>query len=117
MHLFSVRYMIEEPGYPRFFSLLDGMTATLLLMVAAGDLVTLLIAWHLVGVLLYFLLGYDTRSRPAWRYAFWTWITYRFGDLPLLLAAVLLYQAFDSWSLSVIFERIAADPDVTTMFA
>jgi NADH-quinone oxidoreductase subunit L len=116
VHLYSVRYMIEEPGYPRFFSLLDGMTATLLLMVAAGDLVTLLIAWHLVGILLYFLLGYDTRSRPAWRYAFWTWITCRFGDLPLLLAAVLLHQAFDSWSLGVIFERIAADPDVTSVF-
>ena len=116
VHLYSVRYMIEEPGYPRFFSLLDGMTATLLLMVAAGDLVTLLVAWHLVGILLYFLLGFDTRSRPAWRYAFWTWITYRFGDLPLLLAAVLLYQAFDSWSLGVIFEGIAAEPDVTTVF-
>ena len=43
-------------------------------------------------------------------------ITYRFGDLPLLLAAVLLYQAFDSWSLSVIFERIASAPDTKTIF-
>jgi len=85
-------------------------------MVVAGDLITLLIAWHLVGVLLYFLLGHDTRSRPAYRYAFWTWITYRFGDLPLVLAAVLLFQAYDSWSLSVIFERIAANPQVLTVF-
>ncbi|WP_455366623.1 proton-conducting transporter transmembrane domain-containing protein, partial [Kaarinaea lacus] len=116
VHLYSVRYMVEEPGYARFFALLDGMTGTLLLMVAAGDLITLLIAWHLVGIFLYFLLGYDTRSRPANRYAFWTWITYRFGDLPLLLAAVLLYQAFDSWSLSVIFERLAAAPHTQTIF-
>ncbi|MDX8385312.1 MAG: proton-conducting transporter membrane subunit [Gallionella sp.] len=116
VHLYSVRYMAEEPGYTRFFSLLSGMTGTLLLMVAAGDLITLLIAWHLVGVLLYFLLGFDTRSRSAFRYAFWTWITYRFGDLPLLLAAVLLYHAFDSWSLSVIFERLAAAPDTLTIF-
>jgi len=116
VHIYSVRYMVEEPGYTRFFSLLDGMTGTLLLMVAAGDLITLLVAWHLIGILLYFLLAYDTRSRPASRYAFWTWITYRFGDLPLLLAAVLLYQAFDSWSLSVIFERLAAAPDTQTIF-
>ena len=116
VHLYSVRYMIEERGYARFFALLDGMTGTLLLMVAAGDLITLLVAWHLVGILLYFLLAYDTRSRPASRYAFWTWITYRFGDLPLLLAAVLLYQAFDSWKLSVIFERLAAAPDTQTIF-
>ena len=116
VHLYSVRYMVEEPGYARFFSLLSAMTGTLLLMVAAGDLITLLVAWHLVGILLYFLLGYDTRSRPAFRYAFWTWITYRFGDLPLLLAAVLLYHAFGSWSLSVIFERLAAAPETLTIF-
>jgi len=116
VHLYSVRYMVEEPGYARFFALLSGMTGTLLLMVAAGDLITLLIAWHLVGILLYFLLGFDTRSRSAYRYAFWTWITYRLGDLPLLIAAVLLYQAFDSWSLSVIFERLAAAPDTRTIY-
>ncbi len=115
VHLYSVRYMVEEPDYARFFALLDAMTGTLLLMVAAGDLITLLIAWHLVGILLYFLLGYDTRSRPASRYAFWTWITYRLGDLPLLLAAVLLYQAFGSWSLTVIFDRIAAAPETQTV--
>ena len=116
VHLYSVRYMVEESGYARFFALLDGMTGTLLLMVAAGDLISLLTAWHLVGIFLYFLLAYDTRSHTANRYAFWTWITYRFGDLPLLLAAVLLYQAYDSWTLSVIFDRLAAAPDIKTIF-
>jgi len=115
VHIYSVRYMVEEPGYGRFFALLDGMTGTLLLMVAAGDLISLLVAWHLVGILLYFLLGYDTRSKPASRYAFWTWITYRFGDLPLLLAAALLYQAFGSWSLSEIFQQLAAAPYAHTV--
>ena len=90
--------------------MLDLMTATLLLMVCAGDLVTLLIAWHLVGVLLYFLLGQDMRSRSAHRYALWTFLTYRIGDLPLVLAAVLLFNAYDTWSLREIFSRITADP-------
>jgi NADH-quinone oxidoreductase subunit L len=116
VHHFSVRYMVEEPGYAHFFSLLGAMTGTLFLMVSAGDLISLLIAWHLVGILLYFLLGFDTRSRPAYRYAFWTWMTYRFGDLPLLLAAALLYTACDSWSLSVIFARIGNAPDINTVF-
>ena len=116
VHVYSVRYMVEEPGYGRFFILLDLMTGSLMLMVVAGDLITLIIAWHLVGILLYFLLGHDTRSRPAYRYAFWTWITYRFGDLPLVLAAVLLFQAYDSWSLSVIFERVAENPQMLTVF-
>ena len=80
VHIYSVRYMAEEAGYARFFVMLDLMTATLLAMVSAGDLITLLIAWHLVGFLLYFLLGHDNRSQTAHRYAFWTLITCRPGD-------------------------------------
>jgi NADH-quinone oxidoreductase subunit L len=110
VHVYSVRYMAEEPGYGRFFALLDLMAAAILLMVAAGDLVTLLVAWHLVGVVLYFLLGHDLRRPAAQRYAFWSFFTYRLGDLPLVLAAVLLYQAYGTLSLPALFDQIAADP-------
>jgi NADH-quinone oxidoreductase subunit L len=116
VHVYSIRYMAEERGYARFFALLDLMTGALLLMVSAGDLVTLLIAWHLIGVLLYFLLGHDTASQAAHRYASWTLLTYRFGDLPLLLAAGLLYHAFGTWSLQEIFAHLASAPDARTVF-
>jgi len=116
VHIYSRRYMAEESGYARFFVLLDLMTATLLVMVSAGDLLTLLIAWHLVGVLLYFLLGHNTRDTAVYRYAFWTKITYRIGDLPLVIAAVLLYQAYGTWSLPVIFEQISQAPDAHQVF-
>ncbi len=111
VHLYSVRYMADEAGYAQFFVLLDLMTAALLFMVIAGDLITLLVAWYLVGVLLYFLLGQDTRSQTAYRFAFWTLITYRIGDIPLILAAALLYNAYDTWSLTTIFAEIMARPD------
>jgi NADH-quinone oxidoreductase subunit L len=116
VRVYSIRYMAEEAGYTRFFVLLDLMTASLLVMVSAGDLITLLISWYLVGLLLYFLLGHDTRSHSAYRYGFWTLITYRLGDLPLVLAAILLFHTYDSWSLPVIFEKIAANPDAATFF-
>jgi NADH-quinone oxidoreductase subunit L len=116
VHVYSIRYMAEERGYARFFALLDLMTAALLLMVSAGDLITLLIAWHLIGVLLYFLLGHDTGSQAAHRYAAWTLLTYRFGDLPLLLAAGLLYHAFGTWSLHEVFTQLAGAPDTRTLF-
>jgi len=116
VHLYSVRYMAEESGYARFFVMLDLMTASLLLMVAAGDLITLLVAWHMIGVLLYFLLGHDTKSPAAFRYGLWTFITYRIGDIPLVLAAIVLFHTYETWSLPVIFEQLAANPDVTTFF-
>ena len=116
VHLYSVRYMAEETGYARFFVLLDLMTASLLIMVSAGDLITLLIAWHMVGVMLYFLLGQDTQSQSAYRYGMWTFMTYRIGDIPLVLAAVVLFHTYGSWSLTVIFEQLAANPDAETFF-
>lgn len=116
VRVYSLRYMVEEAGYARFFLLLDLMTAALFVMVAAGDLITLLIAWHLVGVLLYFLLGHDLQSQAAHRYALWTFFTYRVGDLPLVLAAILLYQGFGTWSIPALFDALAAQPDATTHF-
>ena len=112
VHLYSIRYMAEEQGYARFFVLLDLMTAALLVMVAAGDLVTLMISWHAIGVLLYFLLGHDTRRQSTFRYAFWTLITYRVGDIALLVAAAILFHAYGSWSLTDIFAGIQNDPNV-----
>ncbi|MDA8360954.1 MAG: proton-conducting transporter membrane subunit [Gammaproteobacteria bacterium] len=110
VHIYSVRYMIEEPGYARFFALLDLMTAVILFMVSAADLVTLLVAWFLVGVFLYFLLGHDHRRPAAGRYALWTQLTYRFGDLPLWFAALILIHCYHSISLPVIFARIQQAP-------
>jgi len=115
VHVYSVRYMSEEPGYARFYVLLDLMTAAILLMVAAGDLITLLVAWHLIGVLLYFLLGHDLKRPAAQRYAFWSFFTYRIGDLPLILAALLLYQAYGTLAFPALFEHIAAEPDAQTI--
>lgn len=110
VHIYSVRYMVEEPGYGRFFALLDLMTAVILFLVAAGDLLTLMVAWFLVGVVLYFLLGHDHRRSAAGRYAFWTQMTYRVGDVPLWFAALILVHSYHSISLPVIFARIQSHP-------
>lgn len=115
VHVFSVRYMQDDPAYTRYFMLLDGIVAVILLMVMSGDLLTLLLAWHLIGVLLYFLLNHDTRRPAATRYAFWTLFTHRFGDLPLLAAVALIYHAFGTLTLPEVFAAMAAAPNTTTL--
>ena len=113
VHLYAVRYMREDPAHTRFFVLLDGINAMIMLMVLAGDLLTLLLAWHAIGVILYFLLNHDTRREAARRYALWTLITHRLGDLPLLAAAALLYSSYGTLSIPALFAAIAADPGRT----
>lgn len=116
VHVYSMRYMAEDRGYARFFALLDLMAMSILLMVTAGDLITLLVSWHLVGVVLYFLLGHDLRRAEAQRYAFWTFFTYRMGDLPMILAGVLLYQAYGTLSLPELFQQVSNAPYTPTLF-
>ena len=110
VHVYALNYMADEPGYVRFFALLDLMTAALLLLVTSGDLLTLVAAWLFVGQLLYFLLGEDRSREAAGRYAFWTFITNRIGDVALVAAALLLRHAYGSSQLPELFVRIAAQP-------
>jgi NADH-quinone oxidoreductase subunit L len=115
VHVFSVRYMQDDPGYARFFVLLDGIIGVILLMVLAGDLLTLLLGWHLLGVCLYFLLNHDIRRPAANRYAFWTLFTHRIGDLPLLAITALAYHTYGTLTLPTLFERVAEAPQTTTL--
>lgn len=115
VHVFSVRYMQDDPAYTRFFMLLDAIIGVILVMVLAGDLLTLLLGWHLLGVCLFFLLNHETRRQSATRYAFWTLFTHRLGDLPLLAVTALAYHAFGTLSLPELFEGIAAAPQTTTL--
>ncbi len=114
VHVYSIRYMADEEGYARYYVLLGLMTSSLLLMVAAGDLLTMLTAWHLIGVLLYLLLVQNTADAATQRYAMWTMLTYRLGDLPLVLAAAVLFDAYGTWSLQELFAAIAQNPEVLT---
>ncbi len=111
VHAYSVRYMAEEEGQRRYYALLDALVFSLLLMVLAGDLLSLLLAWNLVGVLLFFLLGHNVRRPAAGRYAGWGLLTFRVGDVALILAAVLLFDAYETLDLAEIFQRLQQEDD------
>jgi NADH-quinone oxidoreductase subunit L len=115
VHVFSVRYMQDDPAYARFFMFLDAIIGVILVMVLAGDLLTLLLGWHLLGVCLYFLLNHETRRPASNRYAFWTLFTHRVGDLPLLALTALAYHSYGTLSLPALFERVAEAPQTTTV--
>ncbi len=106
VHAYSFRYMKDDTGYTRFFSLLDLMTFTILITVLAGNLLLLFVGWHLIGVLLFFLLSHNLRSRDSIRYALWTFLVHRLGDLPLLFAVILLYRKFGTFDIATLSELL-----------
>lgn len=111
--LYSLAYMAEEPLRGRFYAEMCLFLAAMLALVLAGDLITLFIAWELVGLCSYLLIGYwfDRPGVPA--AATKAFLTTRIADLGLLLGVLLLIGAVGTGRVSVILAaatsgRIAA---------
>lgn len=85
--LYAAASSATDPGVPRLLALLVAFTGAMELLVLAGDFLTLLIAWELVGACSWALIGHDWRNAARPRAALQAFITTRAGDLGLYLAA------------------------------
>jgi NADH-quinone oxidoreductase subunit L len=103
VHRFSENYMADDPGYRRFFLLLDLMTSVLVLLVLSGNLLLLAVSWSLMGVILYLMLTHNTESEKARRFGSLTLITHLLSDIPLMLGFFLLYKDTGSLNLPEVF--------------
>ncbi|MFO0706631.1 MAG: proton-conducting transporter membrane subunit [Nitrospira sp.] len=114
IHVYSQRYMHDDPGYVRFFALLSLLTFVLLNLVTSGHLLWLWIWWHAVTWLLRTLLSFNQAS-PAARQAGTTtlWVQ-GVGDLALLAAVAATYAAFGTFNLREVIGQLqlAASPPV-----
>jgi NADH-quinone oxidoreductase subunit L len=93
IHLYSVGYMAEDPGYHRYFGYLNLFTGAMLILVLAGNLPVMFIGWEGVGLCSFLLIGfwYDNESYAnAGRKAF---VVNRIGDFCFLLGMFLLFWA------------------------
>ncbi len=100
--LYAAASMREDPGLPRLVALLTAFTGAMELLVTAGDLLTLIVGWELVGACSWALIGYQWQE--AWRVsdARTAFVVTRAGDLGLYLAAAVLFSASGSLSFDAI---------------
>jgi NADH-quinone oxidoreductase subunit L len=108
IQMYSARYMRDDPGYVRFFSLLGLMTFALLGMVTCGSLLMLLFWWQLVSLLLYLLLSHNRDNIDSVRAAFKTFVILRIGDAALLCGVLLAYKSYGTLVFPAVFERAEA---------
>src|SRR5687768_5826625 len=90
IHVFSVGYMRDDPGYPRYFAYLNLFVAFMLVLVLGSSYPVLFVGWEGVGLCSYLLIGYWFREKAnadAGKKAF---IVNRIGDFGLLIAMFLL---------------------------
>ena len=119
IHIFSVGYMQDDPGYPRYFAYLNLFVFFMLVLVMGASYPIMFIGWEGVGLCSYLLIGFwfsDEVKASAGKKAF---IVNRIGDLGFLLAIFLLYLVFQQVDFSVLGEAESvftyADPVITTV--
>jgi NADH-quinone oxidoreductase subunit L len=87
--VYAATYMARDPRRGRFFAELSLFAGSMLLLVLAADLITLFIAWELVGLCSYLLIGFWFEREGAPAAAAKAFFITRLADL-LLLAGILL---------------------------
>ncbi|HET6680674.1 MAG TPA: NADH-quinone oxidoreductase subunit L [Gemmatimonadaceae bacterium] len=94
IHIFSVGYMQDDPGYPRYFAYLNLFVAFMLVLVLGASFPVLFIGWEGVGLCSYLLIGFwfnDKANADAGKKAF---VVNRIGDFGFLIAMFLLFAHF-----------------------
>ena len=105
IHLYSVGYMSDDPGYARFFSYMNLFVSAMLVLVLADNLVLLFLGWEGVGLCSYLLIGfwYDNPDNGyAARKAF---IVTRVGDTAMALGLFLLFRELGTLDIQMLMER------------
>jgi NADH-quinone oxidoreductase subunit L len=94
VHIYTIGYMKDDPGYQRFFSYINLFTFAMLMLVMANNFLQLFFGWEAVGLVSYLLIGFWFKKESAVRANLKAFLVNRGGDFGLLLgvAAVLMYM-------------------------
>src|SRR5690242_14611754 len=103
IHVYSIGYMADDPGYWRFFSFLNLFIFTMALLVAADNFLMLLVGWGGVGLASFLLIGFWYTRPSAVAAARKAFVVNVIGDFGLLLAIFLIFKAFGTLQYSPIF--------------
>jgi len=108
IHIYTIGYMHDDPGYQRFFSYISLFTFAMLMLVMSNNFMQLFFGWEGVGLVSYLLIGFWFKKETAIFANLKAFLVNRVGDFGFLLgiAAVLLY--FGSLDYMDVFNGTAA---------
>ncbi len=113
VHIYTVGYMRDDPGYNRFFSYISLFTFAMLMLVMSNNFMQLFFGWEAVGLVSYLLIGFWFTRESAIYANLKAFLVNRVGDFGFILgiAAVLMY--FNSLNYVEVFNQ--ADQHKDTM--
>jgi NADH-quinone oxidoreductase subunit L len=110
VHVYSIGYMHHDPGFWRFFAYLNLFMFSMLLLVLADAWLVVFVAWELVGLSSYLLIGFWYRKRSAALAAKKAFIVNRVGDVGFALGIMAIFVLLGTLDIRETFERIGELP-------
>jgi NADH-quinone oxidoreductase subunit L len=108
VHVYTIGYMADDPGYQRFFAYISLFTFSMLMLVMSNNFLQLFFGWEAVGLVSYLLIGFWYR-RPTAIYAnLKAFLVNRVGDFGFLLGIGLIYAFFGTLHYAEVFEAAPA---------
>nr|WP_254431839.1 NADH-quinone oxidoreductase subunit L [Azonexus fungiphilus] len=105
VHIYTIGYMQEDPGYNRFFSYISLFTFSMLMLVMANNFMQLFFGWEAVGLVSYLLIGF-WYTRPTAIFAnMKAFLVNRVGDFGFILGIGLVLAHFGSLDYATVFEK------------
>ncbi len=108
VHIYTIGYMSDDPGYQRFFSYISLFTFSMLMLVMSNNFVQLFFGWEAVGLVSYLLIGF-WYDRPTAIYAnLKAFLVNRVGDFGFLLGIGLVLAYFGTLDYAAVFQQAPA---------
>ncbi|TXK65740.1 NADH-quinone oxidoreductase subunit L [Alkalisalibacterium limincola] len=85
VHVYTIGYMKDDPGYQRFFSYISLFTFSMLMLVMANNFLQLFFGWEAVGLVSYLLIGFWFKKPSAIFANLKAFLVNRVGDFGFLL--------------------------------
>jgi NADH-quinone oxidoreductase subunit L len=92
--IYSIGYMHDDPGYPRFFALVAAFVFSMAMLVAASNFLLVYVFWEAVGACSYLLIGFWFQRPSAAAAAKKAFLVNRVGDFGLAVAVFLLWMTY-----------------------
>ncbi len=104
VHIYTIGYMADDPGYQRFFSYISLFTFSMLMLVMSNNFLQLFFGWEAVGLVSYLLIGF-WYTRPTAIYAnLKAFLVNRVGDFGFLLGIALVLMYFGTLDYGAVFQ-------------
>ena len=105
VHIYTIGYMSEDPGYQRFFAYISLFTFSMLMLVMSNNMVQLFFGWEAVGLVSYLLIGFWYTKPTAIFANMKAFLVNRVGDFGFVLGIGLLFAYAGTMHYGEVFKQ------------